>query len=752
MFACLTHRWFHCIALLVLLLALIFYSFSETPWRKDMQYMVFDAFNQKTPRAASGEVLILDIDDDSLHVLGQWPWPRTILAEIITNLTAMGAKVIAFDGVLAEPDNASPDLIAARLPKEPRFDELRETLKTLENHDDILARAIRESGRFVSAFTYGSYAQMARKPQIKKQILLKQKDRQQFLNHSASFGVAATFLPQLESAAAGNGSFMATPDHDGVIRRTGLLFSDGQDLYPSLALEAFRVGSGHQKAAYKVGATPHAGRHDIDTDYRIILGNSIIPIEDDGKMLLYYRAFDEKGKDYLSAYKVLDPTTYDAAAAQVKDKYIFIGASAEGLKDLRSTALEPFQPGVEIHAGALEQILQKTFLLRPHEIVWVEANFLLISGLLIIFLAPFVPVAALGILCAGVIGGALWGANWAYIEHGLLLDPFYSSLCIFVLFVLSVMLSYLRTASEKAQVRTAFGHYISPDFMRELTKNPDKLKLGGENRELTVLFSDIRSFTSISEGLTPQDLIQLMNDFLTPMSDLVMKHRGTIDKYMGDAMMAFWNAPLDDPDHARHACLAALKMQDALEPINDNIKNRAGERGEEPILLKAGIGINTGACAVGNMGSRQRFAYSALGDAVNLASRLEGQTKAYGVGILIGEETQSQVSDFATLELDLLQVQGKQEAVCVFALLGDEELAQKPEFKSLKAGHDKMIALYRAAKFKEAQALTSLCLEKQKVLGLDLDEFYQLYEERLALLIASPPKGKWNGVFVATGK
>ncbi|MFK7840125.1 MAG: adenylate/guanylate cyclase domain-containing protein, partial [Bdellovibrionales bacterium] len=314
--------------------------------------------------------------------------------------------------------------------------------------------------------------------------------------------------------------------------------------------------------------------------------------------------------------------------------------------------------------------------------------------------------------------------------------------------IVASILSFLKTEFERRQVKDAFGLYISPDFMKELTLNPDKLKLGGEIRDLTVMFTDIRSFTSISEGLSPQELIQLMNDFLTPMSDLVMQNRGTIDKYMGDAMMAFWNAPLDDKDHAKNACITALGMQAALDPINDSVAQRAKSIGKEPVLLQAGIGINSGPCAVGNMGSKQRFAYSTLGDAVNLSSRLEGQTKNYGVGILIGEETYNAVTDFACLEIDLIQVKGKQEAVRIFALLGDQKDAQNDLFKTLKAEHENMIASYRNGEFKSALKSAQKCINNQT---LNLEKLYDLYIQRCEEMIKNPPE-KWNGVYIAKTK
>jgi adenylate cyclase len=329
------------------------------------------------------------------------------------------------------------------------------------------------------------------------------------------------------------------------------------------------------------------------------------------------------------------------------------------------------------------------------------------------------------------------------------MDPVYPSLSVLVIFLASVILTYIRVEAEKRQVRSAFGLYISPDFMKELTSNPDKLKLGGEIRDLTVMFTDIRSFTTISEGLTPEELIGLMNDFLTPMSDLVMKNRGTIDKYMGDAMMAFWNAPLDDPDHERHACIAALKMNEALVPINEQVKIKAEKIGKPAVLLNAGIGINSGPCAVGNMGSRQRFAYSTLGDTVNLASRLEGQTKSYGVNILIGESTQNKITDMATLELDLIQVKGKTKPVRIFTLLGDDEYARSAEFQKLSKLHHAMIQSYRGQQFDD---VIDLCRKASPMMGGYLSYYYKVFEERAVDLMKTPTAQDWDGVFIATSK
>lgn len=434
---------------------------------------------------------------------------------------------------------------------------------------------------------------------------------------------------------------------------------------------------------------------------------------------------------------------------RVDGKIVFVGTSTIGLKDIRSTPLGLFVPGVEVHVNVVEQILQGKFLSRPDLISGAESLTIFVTGLLVIVLAPFVNALLLGLFSLFAIASG-FALSWhAYTTWGLLLDPAYPGLAILLIFLVSTLLTYVRTESDRRQVKNAFGHYISPEFMEELTKNPDKLVLGGETRDLTIMFTDIRNFTGISERLTPAALTQLMNDFLTPMSDLVMQNRGTIDKFMGDAMMAFWNAPLDDPEHARHACLTALKMNEALRPINDRLQREAAAAGQEPVLLQAGIGLNTGPSSVGNMGSRQRFAYSALGDNVNLASRLEGQTKSYGVEILIGPATEKQVPDLATLELDLLRVKGKNEPVHVYTLIGDETVARSEDFKNWHTAQNQMLAQYRTMNFDAAETTLAEC---RTLSGGRLSAYYDMYQDRITTLKTNRPSQGWDGVFVATTK
>ena len=727
------------IFMLLVLVGFAFIALGTTGFKERISNVVFETYMKAKPREASGQLAFVDIDDESLTKVGQWPWPRNKIAQMIANIDKAGASVIIFDGVLAEPDRTSPENIAALIGED---HPAQKALMELPRNDSVLADAIEQTDKFVAGFSYGSNDTP---PMQKKRILVKGGVKN-FITANKDydagyFETTAQFLPSLQKAAAGNGSFMASAESDSVIRRTGLIFHDGKNLYPSLVLEGMRVYEKDGRELIKISANEDYSNTKIAEPLAVQIGRFNIPMSADGKMWVYFRRFGDD--ENLPAHAFIG----DEILPDLKGKIVFIASSAEGLMDLRATPLG-MQPGVRVHMNALEQILQHKYLIRPLTADELEIATAMIISCIIIFLSFFVnPLWLLGIVVLASGGGFWW--SWHLFEtRGALFDPVSPSIIVSLMFIVASILSYLKTEYERRQVRNAFGLYISPDFMKELTADPDKLRLGGEIRDLSVMFTDIRSFTSISEGLKPKELIQLMNDFLTPMSDLVMQNRGTIDKYMGDAMMAFWNAPLDDAHHARNACITALNMQAALEPINQSIIKQAKANGKEPVLLQAGIGINTGPCAVGNMGSKQRFAYSTLGDAVNLASRLEGQTKNYGVDILIGENTYEAVRDFACLEMDLIRVKGKSEAVRIYALLGDEKAAADNAFTALKRDHDAMISAYQEGNFKAALDDAKAC---KKYAFYDLDILYNLYIGRCENMIKNPPED-WDGVYVATTK
>lgn len=751
--------FFYYATLFSILLSFVWFSNSKHPLRMELQHSVFDQFNKMHPRTPRDDVVIVDIDEESLKHLGQWPWPRKTLAKLVDSLTEKGATVIAFDGVFSEEDRTSPhfyldhlsDLGVGNIQK----DALQNSAEY--NYDEIFADAIKRSKIFVTAFTYGS-----EKPLDKRRLLARSDVKEEFVQNASIFTGAAVNLKSFAKNAAGNGSFMARPDSDGVLRRAGMVFTDGKNLYPSLSLEALRVALAGKKGMAYLAKTAESEKNEIDTNYRILLNDKTlkVPVESDGILYVYYRHFcnaqDIKNphllcqqQDYISAYTFLSEEHKDMSRKAVDGKIVLIGASAEGLKDLRNTPLRSFRPGVEVHANVVEQILSQDYLFRPLITKGVEATFIIVVGMSFIILSAFTGMIISVLLCSVLIATAVFGAYLMYVEYGLLLDPIYPSLCVLAIFILSTILSYMRAEAKRKQIRGAFGMYVAPDVMRDLEENPEKLRLGGENRNITVMFTDIRKFTTISEGLSPEELINLMNEFLTTMTDVVLEHKGTVDKYIGDAMMCFWNAPREIENHEREACLAALKMQDSLQPINDKVEKYCREIGKEPVLLRVGIGINSGECAVGNMGSKQRFAYSALGDAVNLSSRLEGLTKQYGTEILIGEQTAEKIEGFAVLEADLVRVVGKTKPERVFILLGDENMATGEGFRIWKASHDEMVSAYRSADFEKAQDALKICRERAGDNGRVL---YDLYEQRINEMLKNPPAEEWDGVYIAETK
>jgi adenylate cyclase len=402
-----------------------------------------------------------------------------------------------------------------------------------------------------------------------------------------------------------------------------------------------------------------------------------------------------------------------------------------------------------MHAQLIEQMLLGDNVQRPDWARGAEAAFMLAIGLVLLVLLPRVGPKWTALLGLTAIAPAIGGSWYAYAEYNWLIDPVFPSLVGVLVYLSSSTVMFVRTEAERRQVRHAFGRYLAPAVIEQLAEHPERLTLGGELREMTLMFSDIRSFTTIAEGLDAHGLTSFLNHYLTPMTDAIMSHRGTVDKYMADGIMAFWNAPLDDPAHAEHACRTALAMRSQLARLNDGWRAEAAAEGRPFREVRAGIGLNTGECVVGNLGSDQRFDYSVLGDDANVASRLEGQTKTYLVDIIVGERTAEQAPQFALLELDLIQVVGKTKPVRIFFLFGDESVAKTEAFASLAFAHGSMIAAYRAREWDEALAQLETCRNQAPDI---LRDFYQLYEERIANLLASPPPPAWDGVFAALTK
>jgi adenylate cyclase len=473
-----------------------------------------------------------------------------------------------------------------------------------------------------------------------------------------------------------------------------------------------------------------------------------IPTDSRSRFWVHYAPNDPS--IYVSAVDMLDGRV---PPDMISGKLILIGTSATGMNDIKTTPVSRAMPGVEIHAQVLESALTHAVLAQPYYGPALEFFFALILGLLVIAFAPgFGPITlvAVGALFAAILIGTSW---YFYTQHRLLIDFTYPLLSTTLIYLTLIFTSFVREQAQRRQIRSAFGRYLSPALIEQLAQSPEKLVLGGEEREMTIMFSDVRGFTTISESYKhdPQGLTALMNRFLTPLTNAILARKGTIDKYMGDAIMAFWNAPLDDKEHQINACEAAVDMLERIDELNKERELEAQDDGHAYIPINVGVGLNTGTCVVGNMGSDLRFDYSVLGDSVNLASRLEGQSKEYGFPIIVGSETALAVKDrFAILELDFIMVKGKKEPEVIYAIAGRQDTAQSGRFQRLRNLTIEMLACYRSRDWDGALAAIERGRRTDEAHTLEL--LYNLYQARILGYRKNPPPEDWNGAFALLTK
>lgn len=718
------------VAGLATLLVVLAFGAVQRPALDRLSNLVFDSYQRLLPRTEAGApVAVVDIDEASIAELGQWPWPRTTLAQLVDRLGQAGAATVAFDIVFPEADRTSMAAQAELL----RLAGAEVTLPASGaiSNDTVFAEAIaRNSVTLGVAISNETDAPL---PPPKGGFAFGGADPKTYL---PSFSGGVGNIPEITGPALGIGSFSFPTAADGVVRTVPLVFSAQGHLYPSLGLEALRVAQG--AGSFVVRSTGASGEADTGRPAMVALrdGALDVPTGPMGDFWIYY-----SGLPSMPTVPAIDVLSGDMAAlsAAVGGRIVLVGTSAVGLRDIVSVPMGYSVAGVRVHAEIIDQIVGQTFLTRPD---WAPGAELALAGLLgvmLLFVAGRTGALVTSAVALVLIGVAVVASWWAFAGQRLLLDPLLPGLAVGLSFLVTTPILLLMSDRERAFVRGAFGRYLSPTLVERLSANPQALVLGGEERELTVLFSDIRGFTSMSEKMNPTELTALLNGFLTPMTDILLDSEGTIDKYMGDAIMCFWNAPLDIAGHERKACLAALKMVASLEALN--------EGREKP--LKVGIGLNTAPCCVGNLGSAQRFSYSAIGDGVNLASRVEGLTKAYGVSVLVTEPTRQAAGGLAFLEVDLVRVVGRADAVPIHTLVGDEAVAATPAFQALAVDHAELIAAYRAAEPDDAAA----ALGRARAHGSeDVVKLYDMYEERIAEMRADPPAPGWDGVFTAKSK
>ncbi len=700
--------------------------YQDFAFMTSLRNLVFDQYQRLEPRQSPPDmpVRIIDIDDESIRKIGQWPWPRSRIATLINRLTELGAASIAFDMVFSEPDRTSPSsLVEDILTREGSINpDLRRELEAIPDNDHLLAQALSNAPTVIGFF--GSATRSNVRPRETAGFVFAGDDPKKSL---IFMNGAITSLPLLQDAATGVASVSLTGGRTSdVIRRVPLFITDGQQMYPTLSMEALRVATGASTFVLKTATASGETSGGTIGVVAAKIGDFVIPTTASGEIQVYY-GYDEPG-DYVSAADILGDN-YKSLSPKIAGNIVFVGTSAVGLSDLRVTALGQTVPGVSLHSQIIKQVLTGNYLQRPDWADGAEMAMAIVITLLMMAVLPFAGAfasAVFGGFCAAGVLGISWYAFHAY---GILLEPIFAMLTGAVVYLLSVTLTFAATERERRFVRGAFQQYLAPTLLKKLEESPEQLVLGGEIRDITMMFMDIRNFTGISEKLAPDELVNFINRLFTPLADVIQDNEGAIDKYIGDSIMAFWNAPLDVQDHQRKACKTALKMVEAVEKLN--AEDGFGFRANNVDLpeIKIGVGINAGEACVGNMGSSNRFNYSVVGDTVNVAARIESETKNIGWPVVVSEATVKAAPDLAFLYVGNLMLKGKSHGVDLYALIGDEEYALTDEFRNLQKKHEELLA---AAAGKNGGSVDDAAMRCRAAAPEGLAELYQKFADRHA--------------------
>jgi len=691
------------------------------------------------PSNVTKKVIIIDIDEKSLAEIGQWPWERNVLGNIVTNLfDYYDINVLGFDILFAEKDEDPSDKILQQLSNSSisSSDEFKQILKNNQNimrRDESLAKSLANRNTVLGVI-FNNLGKELSKGTLPPSIPQFTPDIIQSFEFLDALGYTANINTLQKNALSGG--FFDNPliDEDGVFRRVPLLQSYDGKLYPSLALEITRASLQNNTLKLGYGATDETnGSRSLEWVY---VGDIAIPVDEHSAVMVPYIG-KQKTFDYISAADILNKSI---PRNLLKDKIAIFGTSAAGLLDLRTTPLESAYPGVEVHANIIQGILDQSIKHKPEYIIGFELLLLLLFGIILTIILPILSPAWSTITAVFSIGIVLLMDHYAW-NQLMVIMPIASPLILVVmLYMMNMSYGFFVESRGKRQLTHLFGQYVPPDLVDEMSRNLKEINLDGEIRNMTVLFTDVRGFTSISEKMEPRELTTFINAFLTPLTEVIHRNRGTIDKYMGDAIMAFWGAPLKDPHHGRNALNAGLDMLKAIKKLNKNFKANGQPE------IKIGIGVNTGEMNVGNKGSEFRVDYTVLGDAVNLGSRLEGLTKNYGVDFIVNESTQHEVPEFEYRMLDLVRVKGKNKPVTIYEPIDLVDKVDKSERKRIKEFHH-AIKLYRKQNWDDAE---------QSIFQLSQQEpdrlIYKIYLDRIAFFRANPPDENWDGVFTHTSK
>ncbi|NND82882.1 MAG: adenylate/guanylate cyclase domain-containing protein [Gammaproteobacteria bacterium] len=681
-------------------------------------------------------VVIIDIDEKSLLEYGQFPWPRGLVADLVNvSFDKYGVDTLGFDVLFAEPeDSFTRSEVAAALSD----DSIGMAELEAQRGDQRLADAL-EGRSVVMGVVFENDGQIAHveesvgvlpepffgsDPELNAK-LIKESAAREVQRYSAN-------IPLLQNAAGRAGFFsILVQDPDGIIRRVGVLNKYQDKLYGSLALQLV--------TAYFLDEPEPILIDNPDDGYAGLEGiqmlHAAIPLDGEaGVYVPYAKAL--QGYEYVSAADLLSGT-YEG---DITGAIALVGTSAAGLVDLRSTPVAPSLPGVEVHANVVSAMLDGSFRIRPNFATAADMLLLLVVGIILSFGLPYFSAFLSTVLYLLAVVSAVW-LNWYFWSEKLLILSIAPVLLLStLLYIADTVVGFFVESRAHRMSKKMFGLYVPPEVVSEMSSTEDVLTMASQKREMSVLFADIRGFTTISEGMQPEALSAWMNEFLTPMTKVIHSHKGAIDKYMGDAIMAFWGAPLVDEEHANNGVRAGLGMLAAVPEMNEYF------RGKDWPEVAIGVGLNSGEMSVGNMGSEFRMAYTVLGDAVNLGSRVEGITKNYGVPILVTEFTAAVATDFDYQRIDSVRVKGKEEPVSMLRPLGAKGAVPQDLSQQADAFHE-ALDLYLKQEFEQARKLFT---ELSNQFGQSV--LYDLYLERCALFIAEPPGEDWDGVYTATSK
>ncbi len=723
-------------ALLIVWMAFYAAGYRSAPVIDRIEAGLYDLRLRATlPQTRDKRIVIIDIDEQSLLAEGRWPWPRNKMSYLVDLLfDYYGIQLVAFDIVFAEADTSSGldmlhTLKEGPLRDSPDFARVLTQLEPQLRYDQLFANSLARRKAIMGYYT--SHRANEINPLSALPAPLMNADALPFSNHlfqARSFGANLTPLQQ----ATGRGGFFNNPhlDDDGVYRRIPMLIQYQDGIYESLALATLRALFDISALNFITGDYRQQGQRQQPLEH--ILADTLrIPVDQRATLLIPYLG-DAGSFDYIPATEVLNGITPIDA---LQDKIVFVGTSAAGLQDLVTTPVHAAFPGVEVHANIVSGVLDQRIKWRPDYLPVVEALSLLLCGLLAAVAFQLLSALQATLVAALLMALAIFTSGYLWSRYHLDLHLASLLLLLGMLYSVQMAFSYLYESKRKKHLSRIFGHYIPPELVDVMSQSDENFSLKGESREMTVLFSDVRGFTTISETLSPEVLCELINEILTPITTIIHEHHGTIDKYIGDAVMAFWGAPLTDTDHATHAVQAALKIITALEERQDQF----AARGWPPVRM--GIGLNTGKMNVGNMGSEFRLSYTVMGDAVNLGSRLEGLTKQYGVCLIVSEFTRAAAPGFLYKELDRVRVKGKNEPITIYepvALLTEASAAQLTETGAMSQA----LRRFRAQHWESARHafMTLLATGTNNLL-------YESYLDRIAHYQQEPPPRNWDGVF-----